>query len=368
MNSLSRQTIRRLVPWFKAIVGIAVAIGLFFATRSAILQWNEQASLVQQQLDRIDEDWLAATDPGSRETLVARRETVARSVPTLGNLDWQRIVVAMLLYAAALLPPALVLRSALSTMGQSPPLSVCIASQLLGHAGKYVPGKAMVVVLRAGGLATAGVGPLKASIGVFMETLLMMAVGAALSGLIMIWLPVPVWMEGAAALIAIAATIPVVPHVLVRIVGKVVRTDAGEPTEPLVSHRQCVRFFVQGWLWSFVSWLLIGVSFSLLVSAIPSTEALPSPATLLGIATASIGLAMVIGFASLLPGGAGIRELILTTLLATSVGTAHALLAAIAGRLMFITVESVAAAMAWLWLRRKRGPPGPVSDRSVAIE
>ena len=60
---------------------------------------------------------------------------------------------------------------------------------------------------------------------------------------------------------------------------------------------------------------------------------------------------MVIGFAPLLPGGAGIRELVLATVLGTSLGTAHGLLAAIAHRVLSIVVESILAAGSWFWLR-----------------
>ncbi|NND99442.1 MAG: hypothetical protein HKN47_19170, partial [Pirellulaceae bacterium] len=40
------------------------------------------------------------------------------------------------------------------------------------------------------------------------------------------------------------------------------------------------------------------------------------------------------------------------TILATSIGTAHALLAAIAARIMFIAVEAICAGAAWWWLQR----------------
>ena len=65
-----------------------------------------------------------------------------------------------------------------------------------------------------------------------------------------------------------------------------------------------------------------------------------------------MSLAVVIGFASLLPGGAGIRELVITTVLAVSLGPTHAILAAIAARLLFAAVEGLVAVFCWLWLRR----------------
>ena len=245
------------------------------------------------------------------------------------------------------------LRSALETLGESPRLSTCLASQLLGHLGKYVPGKAMVIVLRAGGLARDGVGPLAATISVFMETLLMMSVGAALSCAIIIGLPVPVWITWAAASVAIAASIPTAPPVLRRIVAKVLPREAKGESMEEVDRNRGHRFFLIGWGCGLISWGLIGLSFAVLISSIPTARVMPTTPWLVAIATSAIGLAMVIGFASLLPGGAGIRELVLTTLLATSVGTAHAMLSAVSARLLFILVESLVASVAWLWLRRQ---------------
>ena len=62
--------------------------------------------------------------------------------------------------------------------------------------------------------------------------------------------------------------------------------------------------------------------------------------TLFAVSTAAIGLALVAGFASLLPGGAGVRELVLVTILGISVDSADALLTAIAARLVFIFCRS----------------------------
>ncbi len=81
------------------------------------------------------------------------------------------------------------------------------------------------------------------------------------------------------------------------------------------------------------------------------------------VCTAAISLAVVIGFASLLPGGAGIRELVVTTVLAVSIGTTHAILAAIAARLLFATVESLVASFCWLVLRVSVGPGDVISDQ-----
>ena len=352
MNRLSRQTVARFIPVAKLVVGIIVAIGLFVAARSAMDQWKEQTAAVVERLRQLDDQIEGAEPEELRQQLRILREETAASLPVIGNLKWRRIGLAGLFYGIGLVPSAFVLRSALTTLGESANRSTCIASQLLGHAGKYVPGKAMVIVLRAGGLAKDGVGLMRATVAVFMETFLNMAVGASLAGIIVVLLRVEVWLMVVAALVAVAASIPTFPPVLRRVVARVSSsTDQGDDRQSL-THGQSVKFFYVGWAWSILTWGLMGTAFTMLITAIPSTVPLQEGIHLWAIATAAITLAMVVGFASLIPGGAGVRELVLTTLLATTIGSSHALLAAVAARLVFLVVESVLAFASWLWLRR----------------
>jgi hypothetical protein len=58
---------------------------------------------------------------------------------------------------------------------------------------------------------------------------------------------------------------------------------------------------------------------------------------------AAVSLAMVAGFLSLLPGGVGVREYVVLTLLAPAVGTVAALVSAVLLRLCWLAAELVAA-------------------------
>ena len=361
MNRRNRKTFQRLAPILKTMIAIVVLVGLVVAIRSSIGQWNEQADAIESELARIDREIELASQP-DLDQLKAQRVALQASVPRLSNIDWRGVSLSGILYAFGLVPSGYVLRSGLETLGESSRLSTCLASQVLGHLGKYVPGKAMVVVLRVGGLSRDGVSPLPATVSVFMETFMMMSVGAALSCAIIMGLQVPAWIAWSAASVAIAASIPTAPPVLRQIVSRVVPRDVDLEADHRAGTRQSYRFFLVGWIAGLISWCLIGLSFGFLVKSIPTVEPLPATPSLMAIATCAIGLAMVIGFASLLPGGAGIRELVLTTLLATSVGTAHAMLSAVSARLLFIVVEAIVAAVAWLWLRRQSPPQSTESD------
>ena len=113
------------------------------------------------------------------------------------------------------------------------------------------------------------------------------------------------------------------------------------------------RLFFTGWILQLSTWVLIGLSFTLVIVSIPTSAPLPSPVQLYAISTAAISLAVVTGFASLLPGGAGVRELVLATVLGIMLSPAHGLLAAILVRLVHLSVEASCAGLSWLWLRSR---------------
>ncbi|QDT10209.1 lysylphosphatidylglycerol synthase domain-containing protein [Planctomycetes bacterium K23_9] len=356
---LPRKTLILIAKW---LIAILVAIGLTWAASKAVDQWQEQKQIVQTAIAELDQSIEAESDPPRRRDLQQRRDALAASLPSLENLRWIRILLAAVLYAIGIVLPGFVLQQALRSLGDNPRLSTSVAAQLIGHAGKYVPGKAMVIVLRAGALSRDKVSPVRATVAVFMETLLMMAVGATVACFVICWLDVPTWMIGSATGVAVAASVPTIPPIITRIAARFAKTDTSQINSETTSGHLATKYFLFGWVFSLASWILIGASFTALVTAIPFVPDLDAnvsavdPPTLLmlyTVSTAAIALAMVVGFGSLLPGGAGVRELVLTTILATAVGVAHALLAAIAARLMFIVVEAICAAIAWYWLRRQ---------------
>ena len=98
------------------------------------------------------------------------------------------------LYLLALLPEGIFWRLALRSLGQDVGLLETLRAYYIGHLGKYVPGKAMVIVLRTGLIRSHRVNVGIAVASVFLETLTMMAVGASIA--------VPV----------LAAWYPAIPH------------------------------------------------------------------------------------------------------------------------------------------------------------
>ncbi|MCH2398715.1 MAG: hypothetical protein MK364_06385, partial [Pirellulales bacterium] len=67
------------------------------------------------------------------------------------------------------------------------------------------------------------------------------------------------------------------------------------------------------------------------------------PAQALILLTATVGLALVAGFLSLLPGGIGVRELVVTTLLVPVYGELSAILSAVLMRITWLLAELIAS-------------------------
>jgi hypothetical protein len=292
-----------------------------------------------------------------RAEAAARVAALRRERIVPGNFDAARLVAAACCYAAGLITSALFWWFTLRALDQPARLRTTVAAHLLGQLGKYVPGKAMVVMIRSAAIHRHdGVAAVPAVIAVFVETLTMMACGATWAGLIVLLLPTPVWIRWLAVLLALAAAIPTAPPLFRLVLRRLERSRFGR-TLPGENLRYDLGLMLRGWIVMSLTWWLIGLSFWLVVLATPGTVgSLSGTAGIsdlqgLALALATIALAMVAGFLSLIPGGAGVRELVITGLLAGLTGTGPALVAAIVVRLLFLGVETATSALAWLLLR-----------------
>lgn len=272
------------------------------------------------------------------------------------NFPWQQVrwpllAVAGGLYLLGSLPSALFWWLALRALGQRPELLETIRAFYIGHLGKYVPGKAMVVVIRSDLVQSDRVDPTAAGVSVFVETLTLMAVGAFLAGaLLLFYFRDQLLLQGVAWGLLAVAGLPTLPPVFRRLV---LWTQASRLNPELERNLDGLdfRLLATGWLLAATSWLLLGLSFWATLAALPPTlfevaepmVRLNAPLEALPIATAAVALAMVAGFLSLIPGGAGVRETVLTTLLAGMVGPVAAILAALLLRVVWLLAELLAA-------------------------
>ncbi|HEX4130060.1 MAG TPA: lysylphosphatidylglycerol synthase domain-containing protein [Pirellulales bacterium] len=242
------------------------------------------------------------------------------------------------LYLLSLLPSGLFWRRVLTALGQEPQLGETLRAYYIGHLGKYIPGKAMVIVLRTGLIRSTRVDTAVAVVSIFYETLTMMAVGAALASLLLaVWFRHELWLVAVAVGMALAAGVPILPGVFRRIVTIVGRSKVNAAAVERIGQLN-LRELAGGWLSIASGWLLNGVSlWATLVAARFASE----PATVddLLICTAAGALAVVAGFLSLIPGGAMVREMVLIALLSPRYGEAAAVVSAIVARLVSLVAE-----------------------------
>jgi uncharacterized membrane protein YbhN (UPF0104 family) len=220
---------------------------------------------------------------------------------------------------------------------------------LVGHLGKYVPGKAMVVVLRAGLLGSERVPIGKAVVSVFVETLTLMSVGACWAAVCSIAvLPGRPEFAAGAVLMAILAGLPTCPPIARAMIRTVARLKSLSPRQNELGIDWSIdgitgRVLVTGWFAGSWSWFLCAFSLwaavrSLGVDTLYAFRDLP-------LTMAVVTLSVVAGFVSFLPGGLGVRDALVVVLLAPTIGEASALMAAVVLRLVWIMSEVAASVM-----------------------
>ena len=326
-NSRPRAWAIRLGKW---MITLLVIIAVAFAARESVTKWQQQSNA-----SRI----------------------------TLADVRWGWLSISAIAYAISLVPAGLVLRRALAALHQPIALRLVMAAQLVGHLGKYVPGKAMVIVLRASILSRGAtkVSIKLSAIAVIIETLNLIAVGAVLAMLLVIILDTPEWIKWGSGLMAIGATIGTLPPVLRYVLSRRLRirtrrTPVHEPL-PLMPLDWTMHDFAAAWFWCAVSWVFTGISMTAVVMALVPLVTDQSLVSLTLICSAAAMLAFVAGFLSLLPGGVGVRETVLATLLGPVIGPGPALLSAVVARLVQLAVESILAAGIWTMMSRRRIRP-----------
>lgn len=257
------------------------------------------------------------------------------------NLWW--LAAAGGLYLMAELPMAWFWHAAMNGLGQRPRLWESLRAFYMGSLGKYVPGKAMVVVLRTGLVRSKRVDTTVAALCVFIETLTMMAVGGFVAA---IYLLVRELHSGGVSLLVLLAVgllaatgLPTLPPIFRRFVY-LLRVSKANAEIDTILRRLNIPLVLKGWGANLISWPLMGLSLWATLRAIPSAEAaLAGPVEELPLLTAAVALAVVAGFVSLLPVGLGVREVVLIPLLAPKFGPVVALVSVILLRLAWLLSE-----------------------------
>ncbi|MCE9606940.1 MAG: YbhN family protein [Planctomycetia bacterium] len=279
------------------------------------------------------------------------------------ELRWSWLALAAALYSLGQLPCGIFWGRILAGLGQRVPTSAVVRAFYIGHLGKYVPGKAMVVVMRTSMLVVHGAKPALAAVSVFYETFTMMAVGAMVSAVVIV-LKYPErtdWLWGSLAMVGITG-LPTIPPVFEQIVR---RLRSGKGDEATASHelrRIGLATFLSGWGLMTVAWIMMGLSIWATARGAGFTSG-RSLAEEWTIGTIAAALSVVIGFLSFIPGGFGVRDGVLFSVLGWIYGNAAAMVTAILVRLVWLVAE-LAVSIILYQLRTKAAAPPPSSEPS----
>ncbi|HTN77146.1 MAG TPA: lysylphosphatidylglycerol synthase domain-containing protein [Pirellulaceae bacterium] len=289
---------------------------------------------------------------GIYKTIVDAQAKFAAHEFSLGELHWRWIVASGALYILAALPAAWFWREAMLAMGQRPRFWEALRAYYVGNLGKYVPGKALVVVLRAGLVSSSRVATGVAALAVFVETLTLMAVGSVVAALILLILHRDqLFLTLIAVGLGLCAGIPTAPPLFRKIV-RVLRVAKASPQVTEAVHGLKLGLMARGWVAMTISWICMGLSLWATLKAMPETQAdLNDLGTILPLLIASIALATVAGFMSLIPGGFLVRELVVTMLLKPVVGEVAAIVSAVVLRLVSLLSELVVLSILYVVVR-----------------
>jgi uncharacterized membrane protein YbhN (UPF0104 family) len=290
------------------------------------------------------------------------RDSLAKAWRQIGEHPWPIdplwLVLSGAIYLAGLLPAGWFWHHILKTLGQEAGLGETLLAYYIGHLGKYVPGKAMVVILRTGLIRSHRVDTKLAVVSVFYETLTMMAVGSFLAAGILAFRlheeRTMFWGSIAFMLLAGLPTLPPIFRLILRVMrvsprpmgeGQGVRADVQETPDAENSSPQIknltYKTLAVGWLSMFLVWAGMAAS----LWAVFRSLGLPD-CELAGRFpdyTAAVSLSVVAGFLAFIPGGLGVRDMILAVLLVRlfQIADAPAALASGLLRLVWLVAELI---------------------------
>jgi hypothetical protein len=283
---------------------------------------------------------------------------------------WHYLLPAALLYLAAHTCWGTFWVQLLRNQRQPVPWATGVRAYFLSQFGKYVPGKAWVIVIRVAMLERVGASRLLVALTATYETLTSMAAGALMGVALLPWAAEgETFVSGQTSLIAGVAALPIGLWLLNRLIVRIARQRRPPDAPPLRAVPVLLLF--QGLMQACGAWLLLGLSLWLTVQAFtPEPTPLDLP-TLLG-CTATVALSYVVGFVVLVaPGGVGAREFVLQELLTRQLqpvlaGDAAAGLAVVVTlvlRLIWTAAELLLAAVLYPMRKAPAEAPAAVANR-----
>jgi uncharacterized membrane protein YbhN (UPF0104 family) len=307
--------------------------------------------------------------------------TVRHAVTQLSEQEWELrpawLLVTGAVYVLGLVPVGWFGSRVFAALGYPTPLVAALRAYFLGHVGKYVPGKAIAVILRVAAVRKWVPSTRIVLIAVLVETLTMMAAGAffafVLSAFVLKSDPFISWIALGMAVGAGAPTLPPISRWLSALGVRRAQqkndesrlAGGADPTEQQADdsaditsnlHGITFKLLAVGWIAASVYWVLMGVSLWSTLRAI-GVDRVGLLADLPVLITA-VSFAMVAGFASMLPGGIGVRDAVLMQLLVPVCGEVNAMVAAVLMRLVWLVSELITCGILYIGARSREQGAG----------
>lgn len=263
------------------------------------------------------------------------------------RINYFYAVLSGLTYMAAQLPMAWYWRQTLLALEQPAPWLAANVAFFLSQIGKYIPGKAAVVLIRTERMQRSGGSKRLIAASVFIETLTIMAIGGVVAAVLISIVhqdnEAPeqrFWLIGLSIFLAVGCLIPTWPPVVRKILALL-----SSKKQDMVLRVEDLNYklMLKGWGVALVTWTGLGLSVFFAAMSVGATEGITSHQFTLWILAAA--LPSVAGFLSLLPAGVVVRDGLLLLILAPYIGEANALATTLASRLIWIMSEAITCAI-----------------------
>ncbi len=264
------------------------------------------------------------------------------------RLNWTWLSASAGLYFVAQIPFAMFWRQILNCLGLTVGVWKSFRAFFIGHVGKYVPSKLMVVALRSG-LVTQLPSQLPlAATSVFVETLTTMMVGALLAASVAAGTEGVDPRIGWTLLVSLLLCAVLCQPAVIRAAARLVL--AGRWSHGLASalDRITYRLMLSGWAWILLGWTLMAASLLAAATGLANASGPDWTLSLMLRMLAAVSMSVVAGFVSFLPGGLMVREWVLAQLLAPLYGEAMALAIPVVLRVIWLLTETVGAGILYV--------------------
>jgi glycosyltransferase 2 family protein len=339
----------------KPLLILIVVLGIVQAVRLAWIDLYRTQEKAQHKIIQL-ESMIHGTDEEERAKLSLEIESIKASLFSFQRVRWPIAGCSIPIACLSLFPAGIYWWLTFRQFGRTVPFVPTMCAYTVGGLGKYVPGKAMVLILRSAAMQKHGVPIAVSLVSIFVETLMALAAGGGLGALALSSLSIPNWLRWILVATSIVSFVPMLPPIFNRVL-RVISQYRHFKLPKKLNEAMTWSFVAKGWLLSLLGQLILGGSLWMVCESLRGVSPAASNPTpfesisswqLLVVCFAATSMGFVIGFLSMLPGGAGARELAVTLVLAPVLGYAPALAAAVLFRISALLGDLITSLIFWL--------------------